>query len=111
MTIYNTRRASIASGQTISPRIGLSCFESVKIKANLSLDSAPMTTYHPSQVAAFMAFGNFIDGHHVAPMVGMRCELKPGDIMKQKTIIPPASMKFTGERYQLEFFLPDLENS
>lgn len=92
MAIYNTRRASIATGQTIAPRIELNCFELVKIKASLSLDPAPMTMYHPSQVAAFMAFRNFIDGHHIPLMVGMRCELEPGDIMMQKTIVPSALM-------------------
>lgn len=70
-----------------------------------------MTTYHHSSIAVIMTFGNFTGGNFYVPAIGKQFAMKPGGAMTMRTGISSGSHEFTGERYQVEFFLPDLGNS
>ncbi|EKD14331.1 hypothetical protein MBM_07561 [Drepanopeziza brunnea f. sp. 'multigermtubi' MB_m1] len=104
------------------PRMGVaaitsySCFETVRLSVNLALDAAPLRSDHGSQVVAVAVIGDFSGGNIVTSSPLRRIEFPvshggifvvgstPGPILVQ-------NMVFEGERYQLEFFLPDLSSS
>lgn len=111
MAISRTRRATLATNQQVSTENDMDCFESFRLNVNLSLDWAHPTTSHPSQWVVVMAFGNF-SGGELRPAMGdqelPRLSLKPGGVTIMRTAAQIKTSLFDGERYQVEFYLPDL---
>ncbi|KAF8849223.1 hypothetical protein BDZ45DRAFT_810156 [Acephala macrosclerotiorum] len=107
----------LGRGTAITPRTSRDgtnkdCFQSVRLSANIALEPAKMTTFHRSSVAAVMVLGSFRNGGEMLRIHPERGRqqgmLSPGKIGLAPTAHPLGATKFDGERYQLDFFMPEL---
>ncbi len=95
----------------INPLVFPNCFETVRLSANLALDVAPLTTSHKSQIAMIVPIGEYTGGDIVGPESKLITDLKAGELHVWRGGTSIGNLGFQGERYQLEFFLPNLEES
>ncbi|KUJ12548.1 uncharacterized protein LY89DRAFT_738324 [Mollisia scopiformis] len=109
--ICRAKRLADGPYQGIAPRIASDCFESFRLSANLSYDLEFLTTSHPSRTVSIMTFGYFTGGDLDLPMLNQTLPMRPGTSTILCTAFKTGSTPFVGERYQVEFFLPDLTTS
>lgn len=95
----------------INPLVFPNCFETVRLSVNLALDAAPLTTSHRSQMAMIVPIGEYTGGDIVWPESSASTDLKAGQVLvwRDGDGSNVGNLVFEGERYQLEFFLPNLE--
>ena len=87
------------------------CSKTVRLSANIAPTTHALATTHPSKLAAFAVIGRglFTGGDLALPALDMRHTLKPGNHVVFHTAFDIHNTPFSGERYELQFFLPDLE--
>lgn len=99
-------RAALPQGQQIQQQTIDDCFESIRLNVNLALDLHFATTTHPSQMMAVFMFGIFTGGLCRICYDTMRSTLGNGGMRIVHTDVLTLTETFEGERYELQFFLP-----
>lgn len=106
MILATIRRLQTPQARQIRARTQNGCFESVRINVNLALGLHFPSTFHPSETVGAMILGNYTGGECCT--FGMALGIQPGGFQMFNAGIPISIAQFQGERYQVEFFLPDL---
>jgi hypothetical protein len=88
------------------------CFETVRLSANIAPTSCPLQTTHPSKLASFAVIGRrlFNGGGIAVPALGTLHALMPGGFLVLDTAMEVHTTPFSGERYELQFFIPELDD-
>ncbi|KUJ12552.1 uncharacterized protein LY89DRAFT_757068 [Mollisia scopiformis] len=113
---WNIRQSTVLAGQLIQPRIlsNMNCFETVRLSAMLASDDPRRpSTSRSSDTVVITTVGDYLYGdmwRHAGDIYKTMDELitLPGKVEILNTRFGVQNNRFTGRRFQLEFFLPDI---
>ncbi|KAN0120177.1 hypothetical protein V8E51_002385 [Hyaloscypha variabilis] len=95
-SIKERRPAAQTPALTIPHGSADNCFETVRLSAKIAPTSCPLQTTHPSKFATFAVIGRrlFHEGGIAVPALATEVHTTP----------------FSGDRYELQFFIPELDD-
>lgn len=89
-----------------------SCFDTIRLSANIAHGPALLTTSHLSPYAMIVPLGEWKDGSGIISLTELRLCMESGHgaLLFHRTNQMIACTPFEGERYQLELFMPEVLN-
>ena len=110
--IKDSRLAGQNPTQDIPIQFTQNCFETMGLSVNIAPDLGHLRTTHPSKLAWVVpvGLGMFTGGGLETPQLNRRFIMEAGVGIPVYTTDPVRIVPFEGERYELQFFMPDMED-